>query len=255
MSRVLLAEPAETLRHLFDGWLDGVETRQVATAEAVIEALNGEVVVACLSRTLFDDGGDPTETETLRRLLEANPYCQLVALIDRSQYAIAVEPDYDDYLGRPVYKDDLRTTVSDRFRYGLYSRLLHRYYRLNAVLSGAEEGADPASGVDPEEVRERLESVEKRLVRLRAGLTDEDVAAIVESRDLHGAYLRESEVEADGQETAGETQRCPNCRLPWGVDHGGELRNGYVRLGAQVRRCTRCGEVIHGLGSSHRYVA
>ncbi|QHS15747.1 hypothetical protein GWK26_00515 [haloarchaeon 3A1-DGR] len=277
---VLVLEESYTLQDLFADWLDGIEVRPVADPDAVIGAFDATVAVACLSETAFDGRGEAIRNDLLSR----NPYCQLVGILSRSASLAEHEPEYDECLQRPILKVDLQDTVERRLAYGIYSSVLREFYDLNAAFvwrrrdetddradagsadraaGNAIEGQDVAGAVDDgnleeltdDEIRERYQRVCRQLDALQGRLSGAAIAEITRSIRRHKDYLTTPNTEVDrGPPAKHHPRRCPACKLPWGIAHGNELGNGFIRIAAGVRRCTRCQEIVHGLGESGRRI-
>jgi hypothetical protein len=277
---VLLLEESYTLQDLFADWLAGIEVRTVADPDDVVGAFDATVAVACLSETAFDGRG-----EAIRNgLLSRNPYCQLVGVLSRSSSVTDHESNYDECLERPILKADLRDTVERRLAYGIYSRVLREFYDLNAAFvwrrrdgtddrtdaespdhavletTGERKVAPPIDDGDFEEltddeIRNRYQLVCRQLDALQDRLSGAAIAEITRSIRRHKDYLTTPNAEVDrGPPAKHHPRRCPSCKLPWGIDHGNQLGNGFIRIAAGVRRCTRCQEIVHGLGESGRRI-
>lgn len=246
---VLLLEESPTLQMLFDHWLSEITTRVAATPTDVPAQFDETVAVACLCQSALGDAAD----EVCKHILARNPYCQLVAILPRSSFSPVHEDDYDAILQRPIYRDEFRRTVSNRLACGIYSALLQEFYTLNTTLLSvrqAETATDPPD-VDVDQLRERYGHLCSQLDTLQEKLSAEDLEKVSTSIDLHRSYLTRPTRRADqGSVSKYHPSRCPNCKLQWGVEHGNELQNGVVSIGAGVWRCTRCSEIVHGLSES-----
>lgn len=248
---VLLLEESQILHELFEIWLDPIPTECVSTVSGLRAALDSTVTVTCLATECLD----VDDAELRRDILNVNPYCQLVYIQERGGFTAVHEDSYDAILQRPLCKADVRPMITDRMRCGIYSVLLRQFYVLNAQLIRHEQ-AEPD---DCEDRAERLmrqnKAIKRQLQQLQEQLAVEDVTAIVRSIALHNRFLTTPASEAvDGGGAKYHPPRCPNCKLPWGIDHGNDLKAGYDRVAAHVRKCTRCNEIVHGLGGSHRRI-
>lgn len=251
---VFLLEESQTLQTLFDEWIGEIPTKTASSPREIATKFDGTVTVACLSLSALDD-----QEENVRKyILTRNPYCQLVAFLPRSTFLTIHETEYDASIQRPIFEDEFREIIVNRFARGVYSALLREFYELNAKLIWLERGDSPEEipdNVDVEKVRNRHSQLSSQLNSLRENLSSMDIEAISESIELHKQYLTQPDSDHDqGTGTKYHPSRCPACKLPWGVDHGNELNKGLVSIGAGVWKCTRCSEIVHGLGESGRRV-
>ncbi|WP_280536085.1 hypothetical protein [Halopenitus sp. POP-27] len=114
---------------------------------------------------------------------------------------------------------------------------------------------EPIGDLDPDEIVERYRRVCRQLDVLQERLSGAAIAEISMSIRRHKDYLTTPSADVDrGPPAKHHPRRCPACKLPWGVDHGNELGTGFTRIAAGVRRCTRCREIVHGLGESGRRI-
>ena len=249
---VLLLEGSAIHGELFEKWLAGVPTKIATTPRDIIREFDSSVTVACLSQSLLEDD----EEEIRRFILNRNPYCQLVLIVSSASPGVLYEQHYDATLARPVSKEELRTTVETRLKYGMYSALLDEFYSLNAKLVSLER-ADPSKvDLDQDEVGKRLQQVRVPLKRLTSTIDHAEMKELLQSLNLHRGYLTEPAQNIDISATSKyHPDACSNCDLPWGVDHRNELGNGFISIGAYVWKCTRCTEITHGSGPSDRHIA
>ena len=251
---VLLLEESSTLQMLFDYWLTGIATRTVATPTDIPAEFDETVAVACLCRSTLGEKADEICTQILSR----NSYCQLVAILPHSSFFPIYEDDYDATLQRPIYKDEFQQTIASRLACGVYNAKLHEFYALNTRflwIRQAETAGDSLPDVNMDQLQERYGLLCSQLDTLQKLLSTEDIRDVSRSIDLHNRYLTQPKQQVDqGSESKYHPSRCPNCKLPWGVDHGNELENGVVPVGAGVWRCTRCSEIVHGLSENGRRV-
>lgn len=252
--RVLLLEESPTHQALFEDWLSEIPTQVVSTPTDIPAQFDATVAVACLCQSAL---GEKSE-EVRKQILTRNPYCQLVAIVPRSSFLSIYEDDYDACLQRPVLRDEFQQTIGDRMTWGVYSALLREFYDLNAKflwLGRSETPEEIPDDIDVDQLQERYKQLCSRLDALQSKLSMENVEDISRSISLHKRYLTSPTQDADkGVESKYHPSRCPNCKLPWGVDHGNELGKGMISIGAGVWKCTRCSEVIHGLGEGGRRI-
>lgn len=251
---VLLLEESLTLQDLFDDWLPEVPTRAVTTPSAIPAEFDASVAVVCLSLSALDD----TEKSIRKFILNRNPYCQLIAVLPRSSLVTLYEDNYDACIQRPIFEAEFQQLVKNRLAYGVYSSLLREFYDLNTKLlwiRRREPNAVANADIEPDELQKRYQDLCTQLDELEGMLSSKDITEISRSIDLHKRYLTEPDSESQqGSESKYHPDRCPACKLSWGVDHGNDLGTGVASLGAGVWQCTRCDEIVHGLGEGGRRV-
>jgi hypothetical protein len=251
--QVVFFEESPTHKALFKKWLTDIPTQFTSTLDDFYTQFDASVVVVCLSQSGLGDN----LPEVRNHILSRSPFCQ-TALISSRSSTTPPKNDYDAVLQRPIFEDDLQTAVKDRFKYGVYSSLLHEFYILNAKLSGVQKAngtANVDSDVVPRQIQKRLEQIIPRIKQFQTELTETDIQEILQVITRHKEYLTEPD---HGVEQANTSKHrpdsCPTCNLSWGADHGNELGNGYTSIGAGVWKCSRCDNLIHELHDSNQRV-
>lgn len=251
---VLILEESQMLQTLFDSWLAEIPTRFTMALKDIPANFDSTTAVACLSQSLLDDDEKPIR----KQILNWNPYCQLVLITSRSSFITPYEDSYDACLRRPIDQEEFRSTITNRLKCGVYSALLREFYSLNAKLlwiRRSETTLDTVTNTDSDVIQDRYQQLRSQLNQLQTQLSTADVESISRSIELHKRYLTEPAQEVDDADTSKyHPRRCPQCRLSWGTDHGNELGEGMVSIGANVWKCARCGEIAHGLSDGGRRV-
>lgn len=249
--RVLLSDDSPVRLELFEQWLPGIDTVSAAELEDVIAGFDAETIVACLSRPLLEEH----ESEIRKHIVTRNPFCQLVLLLPHGAPMDFSQDEYDACLQRPIHREEFQSTIETQLKLGAYSDTLHEFYALNAELSSFGHSDSQAGTGYPEEKLERYTHLKEQLDTLQGMIDSTDLSAVVQSLKLHNQYLTEpAENPRQTKDSKYHPDRCPSCKLPWGVDHRNNLGTGLERVGAHVWRCTRCHNIAHGKGSSHRQV-
>lgn len=221
-------EESQTLQALFDSWLSEIPPRFASAPDGIPAQFDSTIAVACLSQSLL--GGD--DEEIRKNILNRNPYCQLVLIVSRSSFITPYEGDYDACLRRPVVKDEFQSTIANRLKCGVYSALLREFYELNTKLLWVRRAE---TTVDADQIQKRYRQLQSQLNQLQTELSTTDVGFISQSLELHKRYL--TEPDQDIEDTAPSKynpRRWPDCKLTWGADHGNDLGNGVVSIGASV---------------------
>lgn len=250
---VLLSDDSWTRLDLFMRWLPGYQTAGATSSEAVLSEFDTNTIVACLYQPLLGN----QEAEIRKYILRRNPHCRLVLLLPHGAPTMRAEEQYDAVLRRPIHEAELRTTIETQLKCGVYSATLHEFYALNAEFSSFGQSTTESARSDGSgaALTERYHRLKARLDELQSLLDPSDLADVVQGLKLHGQYLTEPAKDTSRSEGSKyHPDRCPTCKLPWGVDHRNDLGIGLERLGAYVWKCNRCQGIAHGLGDSHRRV-
>lgn len=249
---ILLVEPSPLLGALFERWLEPLDVRHVSSVDAIPEALDSSVAVACLAQSTVREHAPELRT----KILGANPYCQLITILPRGEFLTVHEDQYDATLQRPLFRWELQSTVERSLYNGLYSRLLRRFYFLNAKIHWQSPGGEDGQfDAETSELFEQYRRVCGHLQELSELIDEDALVAIKRSIERHKQWLKSPAPPAtEASNSKFHPTRCPKCKLAWGVDHGNELGSGFETVAAHVRRCTDCGEIVHGVGSGHRRV-
>jgi len=166
---VLVVDDERRLADLFGTWLEADhEVTVTYDGEAALEALDDDVGVVLLDRRMPGLSGDEVLEEVRAR--ESDVRVVMVTAVD-PDFDI-VEMGFDDYVVKPVSKDDLLDVVERMETRATYDRTVQRYYRL-ASKKALLESEKPASEL--EDSREY-----QQLVGEFEELRDEAAAAVDE---------------------------------------------------------------------------
>jgi DNA-binding response OmpR family regulator len=160
---VLIVEDEPDLADLYATWLgDEYEVRTAYGGHEALEQLDGDVDVVLLDRRMPDMPGD----EVLTAIRDDGENCR-VAMVT------AVEPDFDiiamgfdDYLVKPVTKDDIYSTVSNLLRRDEYETGVSELFALaskKALLESEKSPAELDANEEYQELTERLDDLRERV--------------------------------------------------------------------------------------------
>ena len=177
---VLLVEDERDLADTYAAWLDDDYDVQVAyDGESAMENLD-DIDVVLLDRRLPGVTGD----EVLAAIREREVDCQ-VAMVT------AVEPDFDvfelgfdDYLVKPVFRDDLHELVDRLDRCATYDEDVQRHFALASKLAALEDYKSEEELRESEEyarLQNELAKLTERLAEQRQELTEDDYTALFRS--------------------------------------------------------------------------
>lgn len=240
---------------LYDFWLPDHHTVRTATSErAALSAIDRTVAVAVLRHELPTDA----KTKIEDRLAASSPSSKL--LLTTSDHAPVIFPDVqaDGSLHEPITEGDLVETVERLLKQALYHEGLRQYYRysMQRVNTRYEGSDDPDAAEKQDELETRLAKLTVFLDEIAAKLDADDVDAVLDA--LRGSVKFERKREDDECQTVTAKHRpdkCVNCGLVWGRDHGNGLGNGFTSLGAFAWRCRECGEVQNMPSPTDRSIA
>jgi DNA-binding response OmpR family regulator len=179
---VLIVEDETDLAALYSDWLaEAYDVRTVHTAEDACDALDPTVDIVLLDRRLSDASGDTV----LAAIRDQELPCR-VAMVT------AVEPDFeiadlgfDEYLLKPVARDDLRDAVGRLLRRNEYNQELQEFFALastKAVLEAEKSTAELAASDRYARLEREFVDARETLDTLLTEFDDEDFTAIF--RDL-----------------------------------------------------------------------
>jgi two-component system response regulator AdeR len=177
---VLVVEDEESLADLYAEWLSldgGYEVRTAYGGESALEQLDEDVDVVLLDRRMPDISGDDVLEE-----IEARDLDPRVVMVT------AIEPDFDvvemgfeQYLVKPVSREDLLDTLEQMQTLDQYDEVVQRYYQLVAKTTTLEESkpeSELAESAEYQELVEELEAVREEADTLLAELSDEEYRAL-----------------------------------------------------------------------------
>ena len=160
---VLVVEDDSELASLYEAWLaDEYRVRIAIGGRAAVDELDEAIDVALLDRRMPDVSGDDVLEEIRERELDVR-----VAMVT------AVEPDadiidmrFDDYLVKPVSRDDLLGTVEDLLLRSEYDERVRDLFSLaskKAVLESESGSAALASEAEHEQLDDEIDDLRDEL--------------------------------------------------------------------------------------------
>ncbi len=166
---VLVVEDERALADLFAMWLaDDYDVRTAYTGQEALEQLDPTIDVVLLDRRLPDVSGE----ELLGRLREKGLDCR-VAMVT------AVEPEFDllkldvdEYVTKPVSKDELRATVETLAERSGLERSLQGYLALVAKKNALERERSPTELRESKQYEILTDELSERRTALTERLTD-----------------------------------------------------------------------------------
>jgi DNA-binding response OmpR family regulator len=181
---VLVVEDERALIELYVRWLEGdYEVRTAEGGQQALEQLDDDVDVVLLDRLMPGMSGD----EVLAELRERTTDCK-VAMVT------AVEPDFDvitmgfdDYLTKPVERDELLETVRRLLSRTEFADLEQELYALaskQAALRSSKPEEELRDSEEYAELEARLAELQSELDAALPGMESDEFVAMV--RDIDG---------------------------------------------------------------------
>lgn len=163
----------------YAAWLSREYDVKTATGgEEALEAVDSDTGVILLDRRMPEMPG----SEVLERL-EEEGYDASVAMVT------AVEPDFDivsmgfdDYLVKPVSREELFETVETLFEREEYDEAIAEHYSLlskKALLEERKSQKELEESDEYSELLERIEDVEERIDEISEGMSSDDFEAVM----------------------------------------------------------------------------
>lgn len=178
--RVLVVDDESQLADLFATWLSSEWTTETAyDGPAALEALDESFDVVLLDRRMPGQSGD----EVLERIRENGYDCRVIMVTAVDPDFDIIEMGFDDYLVKPVSKDELLELVESVANRSAYQSAVQDYYALvskKALLESEKEESELADNAEYRELCERIDELEERL--------DETVTEFSTHDDFVGAF-------------------------------------------------------------------
>ncbi|MFB6125355.1 MAG: response regulator [Halanaeroarchaeum sp.] len=175
---VLVVDDEQGIRDLVGAWLaDEYTVRTAADGEAALEAVDDEVDLALLDRRMPGLTGDDV-LATLREEGYEFPVAMITAV---SPDVDIVDMAFDDYVVKPVTKEDVHAVVSTLVARGDYDEKSREFFRLASKKAKLEA----SETVDHENTAEYATLVEE-MEDLRGDL--DDVLADLSTADFKQAF-------------------------------------------------------------------
>lgn len=157
---VLVVDDEPELADLFAMWLDEEwDVRTAFDGESALEQMDETVDIVLLDRRMPGLSGD----EVLERIRSKGYDCRVVMVT-------AVDPDFDiidmgfdDYVVKPISKEQLRSTVESVLERREYSSSIMEFYSLvskKAVLESEKSRAELAENDEFQDLRDRIEQLQ-----------------------------------------------------------------------------------------------
>lgn len=195
---VLIVENDRGAAEEYAEWLDGYEVRIATDADAAIEQFDAAVDVVLLDRDL----SDVSSAELLGRLRGRATDCQIAMLSGNNPDVDLFQLDIDEYVPRPISREELRSTVDRLNDRNEIEGLLDTYLTLVARKRGLEDRKEPHELEDDQYYRETIGELAGRRQQLASLLSQ------------LGAPKPDVEIAADESKTAAVDAAAPGFEPP-----------------------------------------
>lgn len=180
---VLIVDDEHDLADLYEAWLsDDFDVRIAYDGESALEQLDDDVDVVLLDRRMPTLSGD----EVLETIRDRSIDCR-VAMVT------AVEPDvdiipmgFDDYLQKPVDRQQLVDTVRQLSRRSQYNRQIREYFAAAKKRSILDERMSPEERTESDEYQElqsELDALRLEVDDIATELTTKDYETLFKQMD------------------------------------------------------------------------
>ncbi len=179
-TEVLVVDDETRLADLFGAWLQAewaVET--VYNGEDALEAMSDSVEVVLLDRRMPGLSGD----EVLAEIRDRGYGCSVVMITAVDPDFDIVEMGFDDYLVKPVSKEDLLDIVDTVHTRSGYESEVREYYSLTSKKALLEAEKSERELEDSEEYADLVDRVDDLSARV-----DDHISGMSDHEDFVGAF-------------------------------------------------------------------
>lgn len=180
---VLVVDDERDLADLYATWLsEAFEVNVAYDGESALEQLDDTVDVVLLDRRMPDLSGD-TVLETIR---DRSIGCRVAMVTAVEPEMDIIDLGFDDYLQKPVDREQLVSTVNRLYRRQSYDQNLREYFsalRKQSLLDERLTPTDRSATEKYQELESRIEELETRVDDIVDELDDADFAILFKQMD------------------------------------------------------------------------
>lgn len=237
---------------LYEMWLrESYSVRTATSRREIFEQLDETVLVVLLRHEFDTDLKSDVET----RIEGVSPACRIAVTTSKHTQVAYPDVDCETSICEPITEATVTETVDRLLCRALYHDGLRRYYHLTMRVTNVElsdgEGEDRP---EYDRLQDRIRALSDHLDEVKNRLDADDYRAVLTSLKPTQSFPSQShgrKVKTDKH----RPDRCRECGLAWGEDHGDPLGIGCQTLGAFTWKCTRCSTVQNVPSPSDRKVA
>lgn len=163
----MVVEDQKDLADVYANWLrEEYAVRTAYGGDEALEKFDETVDVVLLDRRMPGRSGD----EVLERIREAGTDCRVAMVTAISPELDIIDMEFDDYLVKPVQKEEVLDTVEGMLAMRTYNDRIREYYSLStkhtALISNNSE-AELETSEEYQDLKERLAEVKGEFEDLR----------------------------------------------------------------------------------------
>jgi DNA-binding response OmpR family regulator len=140
------------------------KTRVAYSGEEALETIDSDIDIVLLDRRMPDTSGDEVLAEIRKRGYD----CRIIMLTAVDPGLDIVDMSFDDYLCKPVEKEDLVAAIEQQLRVRSYDEQLSEYLEVTSKLALLESELPPKE----QDKNEELAQLQHRLDQLKSELAD-----------------------------------------------------------------------------------
>jgi len=155
---VLVVDDERDIADLYTTWLEmSHDVRTAYNGEQALEKVDEETDIVFLDRQMPDLSGD----EVLERIRERELDSRVVMVTAVDPDFDIVEMPFDDYLTKPVMREDLDEAVEDMREREEYTETVQEYFALTAKKATLEAEKTPSELQNNEEYQQMVQRVDE----------------------------------------------------------------------------------------------
>jgi DNA-binding response OmpR family regulator len=170
---ILVVDDETDIADLYTTWLQREhEVRTAYDGGEALEKVDSDIDIVFLDRQMPDYSGD----EVLERIRERGLECRVVMVTAVNPDFDIISMGFDDYLTKPVMRDDLNGAVETMTERDSYDETLTEYFALaskKATLEAEKPPSELQHNGEYQRMVERVEELEAEADAAVAGFTDD----------------------------------------------------------------------------------
>ncbi|MFT4921679.1 MAG: DNA-binding response OmpR family regulator [Haloarculaceae archaeon] len=170
---ILVVDDEDDIAALYTTWLDiDYDVRTAYGGEGALEKVDEDVDIVFLDRQMPDLSGD----EVLDRIRARGLDCRVVMVTAVDPDFDIVEMPFDDYLTKPVMREDLTNAVENMREREAYDDTVQEYFALTskkATLEAEKSRSELQQNEEYQEMVDRVGELEEEADTVVAGFNDD----------------------------------------------------------------------------------
>ncbi len=155
---ILVVDDEQDIADLYTTWLEmDHDVRTAYGGEEALEKVDTDVDIVFLDRQMPDYSGD----EVLEQIREQELDCRVVMVTAVDPDFDIVSMEFDDYLTKPVMREDLNDAVDSMLERDEYNETLQEYFALTSKKATLEAEKTPSELQESTEYQEMVARVEE----------------------------------------------------------------------------------------------